>query len=65
MGDLAALLRVRTPTASKAVTRLAALDFVASAADPKDARTITVRLTRKGRLAAGRIQAIWDEVEST
>jgi len=64
ISDVAVLPQVRTPTASKAVTRLAALGFVARAADPQDARTVTVQLTRKGRLAVGRIQPIWDEVES-
>ncbi len=64
MSDLAAVLRVRVPTASKAVTRLAALGLVEREADAADRRTVRVKLTRKGKTAAARIQALWDEVES-
>ncbi|WP_147023400.1 MarR family winged helix-turn-helix transcriptional regulator [Microvirga aerophila] len=64
MGELAGILRVRTPTASKTVTRLAALGLVARSCNPIDARTVRVRLTRKGRMAVARIQTLWDEVES-
>jgi DNA-binding MarR family transcriptional regulator len=63
MSELAALLRVRAPTASKMVTRLAALGFVQRDLGRKDARTIRVRLTRKGRMAVARLQGLWDEVE--
>ena len=63
IGELAALLRVRPPTASKMVTRLAVLGFVQRDPDQRDARTIRVRLTRKGRMAVTRLQGLWDEVE--
>jgi DNA-binding MarR family transcriptional regulator len=63
IGELAALLRVRAPTASKMVTRLAALGFVQRDPGRKDARTVGVRLTRKGRMAVTRLQGLWDEVE--
>jgi DNA-binding MarR family transcriptional regulator len=63
IGDLAALLRVRAPTASKMVTRLAALGFVQRDPIQKDARTVRVRLTQKGRMAITRLQGLWDEVE--
>jgi DNA-binding MarR family transcriptional regulator len=63
MSELAALLRVRPPTASKMVTRLAVLGFVQRDPDRKDARTVRVRLTRKGRMAVTRLQGLWDEVE--
>jgi DNA-binding MarR family transcriptional regulator len=64
MSDLAAILRVRVPTASKAVTRLAALGFVERLSDGGDRRTVRIKLTRKGKAAAARIQTLWDEVES-
>src|SRR5215212_8934656 len=63
MSELAALLRVRAPTASKMVTRLAVLGFVQRDPSRKDARTVRVRLTRKGRMAVTRLQGLWDEVE--
>jgi DNA-binding MarR family transcriptional regulator len=64
MSALAATLRVRVPTASKAVTRLAALGLVEREADVADRRSVRVRLTRKGKATAARIQALWDEVEA-
>jgi DNA-binding MarR family transcriptional regulator len=63
IGELATILRVRTPTASKMVTRLAAVGFVERCQSRKDARTVRVRLTRKGRMAATRLQGLWSEVE--
>jgi DNA-binding MarR family transcriptional regulator len=63
IGELAALLRVRAPTASKMVTRLAVLGFLQRDPDQRDARTIRVRLTRKGRMAVAHLQGLWDEVE--
>jgi DNA-binding MarR family transcriptional regulator len=45
MGELAAVLRVRPPTASKTVSRLAALRLVERQAEPDDARVVRVRLT--------------------
>jgi DNA-binding MarR family transcriptional regulator len=68
MSALAAALRVRVPTASKAVTRLAALGFVGRLSErlsgAADRRTVRVKLTRKGKAAAARIHALWDEVEA-
>jgi DNA-binding MarR family transcriptional regulator len=63
MGELASILRVRAPTASKTVTRLAASGLVERIAEGGDRRTIRVKLTRKGKAAAARIQALWDEAE--
>jgi DNA-binding MarR family transcriptional regulator len=63
ISELAAMLRVRAPTASKMVTRLTALGFVQRDPGRKDARTVRVRLTRKGRMAVTRLQMLWDEVE--
>lgn len=64
MGELANSLRVRMPTASKAVTRLAALGLVERQSDGGDRRMVRVRLTRKGKAAAVRMHVLWDEVES-
>ena len=55
MSELAGILRVRTPTASKMVTRLAGLGFVQRDLGRRDARTVRVGLTRKGRMAATRL----------
>jgi DNA-binding MarR family transcriptional regulator len=64
MGELASLLKVRVPTASKAVTRLAALGFVERQPDGKDRRSVRVKLTQKGETTSTRIRALWDKVEA-
>jgi DNA-binding MarR family transcriptional regulator len=64
MGELASVLRVRVPTASKAVTRLAALGFVERQPDGKDRRSVQVRLTQKGETTSARIQELWNKVEA-
>ena len=64
MGDLAATLRVRPPTASKTITRLAALGFVERKPEEADARVVRVRLTETGLAKAEAIERIWDEVEA-
>ncbi|MCJ2026825.1 MarR family winged helix-turn-helix transcriptional regulator [Methylobacterium sp. J-067] len=64
MGDLAALLRVRPPTASKTVTRLAALGIVERRAEAGDGRVVRVRLTEVGLVKAQAIEAIQEEVEA-
>ncbi|MFE1600241.1 MarR family winged helix-turn-helix transcriptional regulator [Methylobacterium sp. ID0610] len=64
MGDLAATLRVRPPTASKTVTRLAALGFVERRTEAADGRIVRVRLTEAGLAKAAAIDRIWDEVEA-
>jgi len=64
MGDLAALLRVRPPTASKTVTRLAALGIVERRAEAGDGRVVRVRLTEVGLAKAQAIEAIQEEVEA-
>jgi DNA-binding MarR family transcriptional regulator len=63
IGALASMLRVRVPTASKMVTRLAVLGFVQRDTGRKDTRTVSIGLTRKGRTAVTRLQGLWDEVE--
>lgn len=64
MGDLAATLRVRPPTASKTISRLAALGFVERRAEAGDGRIVRVRLTETGLAKAAAIEGIWDAVEA-
>ncbi|MGU3536538.1 MarR family winged helix-turn-helix transcriptional regulator [Methylobacterium sp. A54F] len=64
MGDLAATLRVRPPTASKTISRLAALGFVERRAEAGDGRIVRVRLTETGLAKAEAIERIWDDVEA-
>ncbi|MCB5177337.1 MULTISPECIES: MarR family winged helix-turn-helix transcriptional regulator [Microvirga] len=64
MGELAAILRVRPPTASKTVSRLSALKLVERHTEPGDARIVRVKLTKDGKRKAASINALWDEVEA-
>lgn len=63
MGELADLLRVKPPTASKTVARLSAQGLVTRQAEPGDARVVRVRLTPDGVQRAASIVQLWDEVE--
>jgi DNA-binding MarR family transcriptional regulator len=64
MGDLAAILRVRPPTASKTVSRLSSLKLIERHTEPGDARVVRVKLTKEGKRKAAAIDSLWDEVES-
>ncbi|MCB8822459.1 MarR family winged helix-turn-helix transcriptional regulator [Microvirga rosea] len=64
MGDLAVILRVRPPTASKTISRLSSLKLVERHTEPGDARVVRVKLTREGKKKAAAINALWDEVEN-
>jgi DNA-binding MarR family transcriptional regulator len=64
MGELTNLLRVRPPTASKTVSRLAAQRLVERHAEPDDARIVRVQLTDEGQRKAQAIAQLWDEVEA-
>jgi DNA-binding MarR family transcriptional regulator len=64
MGELATILRVRPPTASKTVSRLSSLKLVERHTEPGDARVVRVKLTREGKRKAAAIEALWDEVEA-
>ncbi len=64
MGELANILRVRPPTASKTVSRLSALKLVERHTEPGDARVVRVKLTKEGKRKAAAIDALWDEVEA-
>jgi DNA-binding MarR family transcriptional regulator len=63
MGDLADLLRVRPPTASKTIARLASQGLVARQLTKDDARIVRVRLTDEGAKRAAAITQLWDELE--
>lgn len=63
MGDLAAELRVRPPTASKTVARLAAQGLVERSAVTGDGRVVRVELTEEGRRRAQAVQGVWSELE--
>jgi DNA-binding MarR family transcriptional regulator len=63
MGELATILRVRPPTASKTVSRLAALNLIERHTEVGDARVVSVKLTREGRKKAEAIEELWNEVE--
>jgi len=63
MGELAAILRVRPPTASKTISRLAAMKLVERHTEPGDARVVQVKLTREGKRKAAAINDLWNEVE--
>jgi DNA-binding MarR family transcriptional regulator len=64
MGELASILRVRPPTASKTVSRLAAMNLVERHAEPDDARVVRVKLTEQGHEKATAIEALWGDVET-
>lgn len=63
MGELTSILLVRPPTASKTVSRLAAMKLVERYAEPGDARVVRVELTEEGRERAAAIALLWNEVE--
>jgi DNA-binding MarR family transcriptional regulator len=63
MSDLAGMLRVRPPTASRTVSRLTALGLVERHREPGDARLVRVRLTEKGEGTTTALDDLWDEVE--
>ncbi|MCB4770707.1 MarR family transcriptional regulator [Ancylobacter sp. Lp-2] len=65
MSELAGALRVRPPTASKTVGRLAAQGLLVRKASDTDARLVRVHLTDEGRTRAGAIDDIWDSLEDT
>lgn len=63
MGELAGLLRVKPPTASKTIARLALQGLVERRTEPGDARVVIVRLTEEGQHRAASIDRLWGEVE--
>lgn len=63
MGDLSRLLRVRPPTISKTVTRLAAQGLVARRSRADDARIVLVSLTQDGQAKLARISELTSLME--
>lgn len=63
MGDLAAELRVRPPTASKTVARLTAQGLVERQAINGDGRVVRVQLTEEGRRRAEAVDGVWATLE--
>jgi DNA-binding MarR family transcriptional regulator len=61
--ELADILRVRPPTVSKMVTRLAMAGLTERHGGPDDARIVQVRLTHEGRRKAASVAELWNEVE--
>lgn len=61
--ELADVLRVRPPTVSKMVTRLAMAGLTERHGGPDDARIVQVRLTHEGRRKAASVAELWNEVE--
>lgn len=64
MGDLAATLRVRPPTASKTVARLAAQGLVERRTTNGDGRVVRVELTEEGRRRAESVDTVWAALEN-
>lgn len=63
MGALAEFMRVRPPTASKAVVRLSAQGLVERVVAAGDGRVVRVRLTDEGRARANELAALWRVAE--
>jgi DNA-binding MarR family transcriptional regulator len=63
VGELAQILRVRAPTASKSLNRLSAAGLIKRDDKAGDLRIVTVRLTSRGQALAALVNASWDEVE--
>ncbi|MGA0532993.1 MarR family winged helix-turn-helix transcriptional regulator [Hansschlegelia sp. KR7-227] len=63
MSELAAELRVRPPTASKTVARLAAQGLVERRTSNGDGRMVRVELTDEGRRRAAAVEDIWQTLE--
>ncbi len=63
MGDLAAALRVRPPTASKTIARLTTQGLVERRATDGDGRLVRVFLTATGRDRGNAVDGIWATLE--
>jgi DNA-binding MarR family transcriptional regulator len=63
MGDLAGALKVRPPTISKTIGRLAAQGLVVRLGSENDARVVDVMLTEPGEERAALILGIWGQIE--
>ena len=63
MAELAAMLGIRPPTATKTVRRLVALGLVERLPKPEDRRLIRVKLSEDGKRLFAAVEQIWNEVE--
>ncbi|KAA2236507.1 MarR family winged helix-turn-helix transcriptional regulator [Salinarimonas soli] len=63
MGELADLLRVRPPTASKTVSRLSSAGLLERRAGSGDGRLVRVGLTSAGEAKARALAGLWDEID--
>lgn len=63
MGELSRLLRVRPPTISKTVTRLASQGLVTRRSRADDARIVLVALTDEGKARLDRIASVTTQME--
>jgi MarR family transcriptional regulator, organic hydroperoxide resistance regulator len=64
-GELAERLGVEPPTITKMLRRLEACGFVERRADPEDARSLRVYLTRQGRALEEPVLGCWERAEQT
>lgn len=64
MGDLAAALRVRPPTASKTIARLTSQGLVERRTTDGDGRLVRVFLTDTGRERSTAIDGVWEAMEN-
>jgi DNA-binding MarR family transcriptional regulator len=64
MSELAELLRVRPPTASKTIARLSTLGLVERRTADGDGRVVRVGLTEKGREMAETVEALALDIEA-
>lgn len=64
MGELAEALGVKPPTATKAVSRLAAQGLIERLDQSVDGRAVLVRLTGPGRALAEKTGGIWQKIEA-
>lgn len=63
VGDLAEALKVRPPTVSKSLARLAAQNLVERKEHGEDARKTTIGLTKEGAKRARALEALMSDVE--
>ncbi|MCU1526522.1 MAG: hypothetical protein JWP75_285 [Frondihabitans sp.] len=61
--DLARLLEIEAPTATKMLQRMEAAGLLSRSKSPDDARQMLVRLTEDGRALREPIRAIWEQLE--
>ncbi len=64
MSELAEILRVRPPTASKTIGRLSAAGLIDRRSGPADGRVVHVALTEAGRTKAKQIESLALDIEA-